>query len=75
MNAWQSKLVSVHRGDHPDIDDNNDKIYEDPDMIYGAVVGEPEFAPRIDSQDAWIFRSPLPLAVVDDSDFEMGRPR
>lgn len=74
LNAWQSELISAHRGEHPHVYEN-DNMYEGPDTIYGAEVGEPEFAPRTDSQDAWIFRAPLPLAVADASDFEMGRPR
>lgn len=31
--------------------------------------------PRIDSQDAWIFRSPLPSSLSKHVDFELGRPR
>lgn len=33
------------------------------------------FLPRTDSQDAWIFRSPLKESVVTASGFELGRPR
>lgn len=33
------------------------------------------FLPRVDSQDAWIFRSPLKESVASLVDFEMGRPR
>jgi len=68
MAAWQSKLIS-HLGDRP----NSNGIPKNVDMIY--EIGEPEFAPRTDSQDAWIFRSPLPSVVADATDFEMGRPR
>lgn len=66
--AWQSKRVS-HSGDGLDIND----IPKNVNLIY--EIGEPEFAPRTDSQDAWIFRSPLPSVVADTTDFEMGRPR
>ncbi|CAM9940191.1 unnamed protein product [Choristocarpus tenellus] len=31
--------------------------------------------PRIDSQDAWVLRSPVPIAVLEGADFEFGRPR
>lgn len=34
-----------------------------------------ELYPRIDSQDAWIFRSQLSQCVVDASTFAMGLPR
>ena len=68
--AWQSKVVSVITGDHPArIDQDEERLQEH------AVVGKPEFSPRTDSQDAWIFRSPLPATVADATDFEMGRPR
>ena len=33
------------------------------------------FMARIDSQDAWLFRAPLPSAVVEGSDFFLGLPR
>lgn len=70
--AWQSKLVSVHHDD----DDRPKMVYEDHDTLReDAVVGKPEFSPRTDSQDAWIFRSPLLSTVADATDFEMGRPR
>lgn len=69
--AWQSKLVAGNKGDHPTHDVNQDQ-----DTVLGqAVIGKPEFSPRTDSQDTWIFRSPLPLTVADATDFEMGRPR
>lgn len=71
LSAWQSKLVSVNQGDeHPT------NAYEDHDTLHQhTVIGKPEFLPRTDSQDAWIFRSPLSSAVEDATDFEMGRPR
>jgi hypothetical protein len=31
--------------------------------------------PRIDSQDAWIFRAPLPTALEAQATFPMGAPR
>lgn len=48
--------------------------------FHSAMGGEGSFYhstlhPRIDSQDGWIFRAPLPQAVVDDASFEIGRPR
>jgi hypothetical protein len=33
------------------------------------------FHPRIDSQDAWVFRAPMPEAIVREAGFELGRPR
>lgn len=69
--AWQSKLVSANTGDPPP-----SSIYQDQDSLQEHfVVGEPEFSPRTDSQDAWIFRSPLPSTVADATGFEMGQPR
>ncbi|CAM9740156.1 unnamed protein product, partial [Scytosiphon promiscuus] len=66
--AWQSKLgwASSTKGQ---------STQQDSDMIKRVVVKEALFAPRIDSQDTWIFRSPLPPMVVNAADFEMGRPR
>lgn len=42
-----------------------------------ATVGgvNATFLPRVDSQDAWIFRSPLKESVLALAGFEMGRPR
>lgn len=66
--AWHTVLSSKPAGfgNHRDYDLRDD-FYE--------RQGVSGFSPRTDSQDAWIFRSPLPSSVVDATDFEMGRPR
>ncbi|CAM9357232.1 unnamed protein product [Discosporangium mesarthrocarpum] len=38
-------------------------------------TGAPSLLPRIDSQDAWVFRAPVPESVVEGSAFPLGQPR
>ncbi|CAM9618058.1 unnamed protein product [Sphacelaria rigidula] len=60
LGTWQSTLTVDQGG-----------------AIMDATVGgvNATFLPRVDSQDAWIFRSPLKESVLALAGFEMGRPR
>eukprot|EP00903_Cladosiphon_okamuranus_P014127 g13129.t1 len=69
--AWQSKVVSANQVGHPA--SGTGEVQET--LEEHVLIGKPEFSPRTDSQDTWIFRSPLPSTVADATDFEMGRPR
>ncbi|CAN0159173.1 unnamed protein product [Ascophyllum nodosum] len=65
LGAWKSKLVPSKTG-------SSGVSF---DIGSTTLAPESDFIPRIDSQDAWIFRSPLSGSVKEASDFEMGRPR
>ncbi|CAM9749410.1 unnamed protein product, partial [Ectocarpus sp. 6 AP-2014] len=73
--AWQNQPSEGPGDDYPNMDHGDPNIDEDPGAMYGTMIGDLEFTPRTDSQDSWIFRSPLPPAVADAASFEMGRPR
>ncbi|CAB1106838.1 unnamed protein product [Ectocarpus sp. CCAP 1310/34] len=72
--VWQNHPREGPGDDYPNTDHGEPNI-EDPGATYGTMIGDLEFTPRTDSQDSWIFRSPLPPAVADAASFEMGRPR
>ncbi|CAM9959572.1 unnamed protein product [Ectocarpus sp. 12 AP-2014] len=74
--AARQNLPSGEPGDnYPNIGYGDPNIDEDPGAMYGTMIGDLAFTPRTDSQDSWVFRSPLPPAVADAASFEMGRPR